>query len=262
VPVNPRATTAPAPATAPSIAPADEAKIYATAMEPYLKAHKLLSTDKVEGVGALFDQTTTALAPLMSAGDIGTQVQKLNDAVQKSKSQPIDVTRNNFRDVSNAMIAIGKAVGMPGSSRIVNVFRCPMAKALWLQEGDRTENPYYGSEMYECGSAVEPLPKAKETIAPTKRMTATSEQVLAVPRSAVIDTGDKKVAYVESSPGVYDMRAVTLGAPAGDWFPVIDGLQTGERVVTVGAFLIDAENRLNPTVTAAAPPQAPAVHKH
>jgi Cu(I)/Ag(I) efflux system membrane fusion protein len=63
----------------------------------------------------------------------------------------------------------------------------------------------------------------------------------------VIDTGRKKIVYVESSPGVYDMREVKLGLPAEDSFPVISGLQEGERIVTVGAFLIDSENRLNPT---------------
>ena len=43
------------------------------------------------------------------------------------------------------------------------------------------------------------------------------------------------------------MRAVELGMPAEDSVPVIDGLTEGERVITVGAFLIDSENRLNPS---------------
>ena len=40
----------------------------------------------------------------------------------------------------------------------VKVFRCPMKKANWLQEGMKTANPYYGSEMFDCGSAIETLP--------------------------------------------------------------------------------------------------------
>ena len=70
--------------------------------------------------------------------------------------------------------------------------------------------------------------------------------LLAVPEVAVIDTGARRVVYVESSPGVYDGRAVTLGPRAGDDYPVIDGLTAGERVVERGAFLVDAETRLNP----------------
>ena len=71
--------------------------------------------------------------------------------------------------------------------------------------------------------------------------------MLAVPRTAVIDTGRNKIVYVQSAQGVFDMHAVKVGLPAGDYYPVLDGLDEGQTVVTVGAFLIDAENRLNPS---------------
>jgi hypothetical protein len=76
--------------------------------------------------------------------------------------------------------------------------------------------------------------------------------VLAVPDSAVIDTGDLKVVYRESGPSTYDGVAVQLGprlAEAGSttaFYPVLSGLRAGDRVVVNGAFLIDAETRLNP----------------
>jgi Cu(I)/Ag(I) efflux system membrane fusion protein len=107
--------------------------------------------------------------------------------------------------------------------------------------------------MLTCGSAVEALPtmNAGATTAPSSKMSGA--MVLAVPRSAVIDTGKNKIVYVESSQGVYDMRAVKLGPLAGDDYPVFDGLAEGDRVVTIGTFLIDAENRLNPMRVADAP---------
>jgi Cu(I)/Ag(I) efflux system membrane fusion protein len=77
-------------------------------------------------------------------------------------------------------------------------------------------------------------------------------RVPAVPDSAVIDTGDLKVVYREASPGVFEGVAVELGprmAVPGDptaYYPVLRGLEAGERVVTHGSFLIDAETRLNP----------------
>ena len=74
---------------------------------------------------------------------------------------------------------------------------------------------------------------------------------LAVPASAVIDTGSRQVVYVETSPGTYAMRIVKVGAEGelqGDgssrWVPVIEGVTAGENVVTSGAFLIDAEAQL------------------
>lgn len=73
-----------------------------------------------------------------------------------------------------------------------------------------------------------------------------AERILSVPESAVIDTGDKKVVYVEIGEGVYDARAVTLGARTGAFYPVLDGLTLGQKIVSQGSFLIDAEARLNP----------------
>lgn len=73
---------------------------------------------------------------------------------------------------------------------------------------------------------------------------------LAVPASAVIDTGSRQLVYVETSPGTYALRAVKVG-PEGEvggdgsrWVPVLEGLSAGEKVVTSGSFLIDAEAQL------------------
>ena len=76
--------------------------------------------------------------------------------------------------------------------------------------------------------------------------------VLAVPDDAVIDTGSMKVVYREASPDVFEGVAVRLGprmAMQGDptaYYPILSGLEAGDRVVSHGSFLIDAETRLNP----------------
>ncbi len=75
------------------------------------------------------------------------------------------------------------------------------------------------------------------------------EKVLAVPESAVIDSGTRKVVYRESSPGTFDMVEVKLGQRAGEFYPVLSGLKAHDRVATLGAFLVDAENRLNPAAS-------------
>jgi len=69
---------------------------------------------------------------------------------------------------------------------------------------------------------------------------------LAVPESAVIDSGTRRVVYREAEPGVFDAIEVELGPAADGFYPVLGGLRAGERVVTQGAFLVDAEVRLNP----------------
>ena len=85
-----------------------------------------------------------------------------------------------------------------------------------------------------------------------------AERVLSVPETAVIDTGIRKIVYVETEPGVYDARAVTLDHRVGAYYPVIDGLTAGQHIVSQGSFLVDAEARLNPSTPKAAEADAPA----
>jgi len=75
-------------------------------------------------------------------------------------------------------------------------------------------------------------------------------KVLAVPELAVIDTGLRKIVYVEQAEGVYDAREIKVGNRVGAFYPVIEGLREGDRVAAEGAFLIDAESRLNPSASA------------
>ncbi|HVX11117.1 MAG TPA: heavy metal-binding domain-containing protein [Pirellulales bacterium] len=74
--------------------------------------------------------------------------------------------------------------------------------------------------------------------------------VLAVPDTAIVDLGDRRVAYVERMPGMFDAVEVVVGPRAGSYYPVVRGLEPGQRVAAAGAFLLDAETRLNPSVAA------------
>jgi Cu(I)/Ag(I) efflux system membrane fusion protein len=75
--------------------------------------------------------------------------------------------------------------------------------------------------------------------------------VLAVPETAVIDTGEQKVVYRQSLPNEFEGVLVRLGPRLSDaqgvlFYPVLSGLVVGDRIVTSGSFLVDAETRLNP----------------
>ena len=76
------------------------------------------------------------------------------------------------------------------------------------------------------------------------------EDVLVVPESAVIDRGPERLVYVETMPGMFDGVKVELGRRCGPFYPVVNGLKTGQKVASSGAFLIDAESRLNPGLAA------------
>jgi Cu(I)/Ag(I) efflux system membrane fusion protein len=86
---------------------------------------------------------------------------------------------------------------------------------------------------------------------PQRREMLAQGRVLAVPDSSVIDTGSQQIIYREASPGVYEGAKVELGPKMTgpediSFYPVLHGLQPGQRVVTSGSFLVDAETRLNP----------------
>jgi len=105
-----------------------------------------------------------------------------------------------------------------------------------------------------------------------KLVAATTGEVLVVPETAVIDTGMKKVVYIERESGIFDAVEAVLGSRSGGYYPVVSGLKKGDRVVAAGTFLIDAESRLNPVKRSPAVktgkpplPEAPAAapaHKH
>jgi len=71
-----------------------------------------------------------------------------------------------------------------------------------------------------------------------------SGQRLVIPREAVIDSGARQIVYVETKPGVYEMRTVLLGVRGENDVEVVKGIKKGERVVTSGNFLIDSESQL------------------
>jgi membrane fusion protein, copper/silver efflux system len=73
---------------------------------------------------------------------------------------------------------------------------------------------------------------------------------VAVPDSAVIDSGKRQIVLVERGEGRYEPRPVKLGARVPGYVQVLDGLKPGERVVTSATFLIDAESNLRAALAA------------
>ncbi len=69
-------------------------------------------------------------------------------------------------------------------------------------------------------------------------------KVLAVPDSAVLDSGTRQVVLVDLGEGRFDPRAVKLGARADGYVEVLEGVKAGEAVVVSANFLIDAESNL------------------
>ena len=71
-----------------------------------------------------------------------------------------------------------------------------------------------------------------------------SYDAIAVPSQAVINTGLRQVVAVALGGGRFEIRQVMLGAYAGGYYEVTDGLNVGDTIVTSGQFLIDSDANL------------------
>ncbi len=81
--------------------------------------------------------------------------------------------------------------------------------------------------------------------------------VVAVPASALIDSGTRQVVLVAKGEGRFEPRPVKLGRRGDGYVEVLEGVGKGEEVVTAATFLIDAESNLKAALQAFAQPEAP-----
>jgi len=83
---------------------------------------------------------------------------------------------------------------------------------------------------------------------------------LVVPDSAVIDTGERKLVFLDRADGTLEPRDIEVGPRLADGYQVLRGLARGDRVVTAANFLLDSESSLKAAISALtqpAPSRAP-----
>ena len=78
----------------------------------------------------------------------------------------------------------------------------------------------------------------------TVRFTDRSGPLLSVPRSAVLSTGERNLAFLKRPDGAFEPRLVTVGRATDDRLEIVHGLTQGDTVVASATFLVDAESNL------------------
>ncbi|MFA6276527.1 MAG: DUF3347 domain-containing protein [Pedobacter sp.] len=63
--------------------------------------------------------------------------------------------RKSFGPLSSAMLKVARALKLNNNE--VYIQYCPMAKKSWLNEVEDIQNPFYGSQMYDCGEVTETI---------------------------------------------------------------------------------------------------------
>jgi len=73
---------------------------------------------------------------------------------------------------------------------------------------------------------------------------ADAGEFLSVPNEAIIESGAKRLVYVQQEPGRYLPREIEAGLQGELYTQILKGVKTGEQVVTFGSFFIDADYKL------------------
>ena len=182
-----------------------------------------------------------------------------------------------------------RADGTPQPTGLEGKFICPMHPEIVRDEQGQCDI---------CQMPLERVPDVYPT-APVAAFESASglndagTMVLAIRKSAVLDTGRRKVAYRKRKDGAYELVDLKLGplAEAKDtsgrvvnYFPVLGGLSPGDEVVVEGGFLLDSQRQIEgmpsllyaegqsaaalhaghggDAVPSSAPAPAPTEHKH
>ena len=105
------------------------------------------------------------------------------------------------------------------------------------------------------------IPKAGGQIRPDSFVNVSLQvdlgEALLIPKSALIDTGTRKVVFVVDSSQNFQSRDIKTGPEAGKEVIVLEGLQEGEKVVSSAAFLVDSESSLKTNLSQSPTPGCP-----
>lgn len=128
----------------------------------YFDIQTALSTDITPPPVAL-NTLVDGLARLETLGDVPDEAQRQFGRARRAAVRmdgPLDPARAAFRTVSHAMLRAAVVARGPETSEALTQYYCPMVPGNggdWMQPGGNLVNPYWGSEMLNCGEVVRDL---------------------------------------------------------------------------------------------------------
>ena len=221
-------------------------QLYSAALE-HQEAVKFLHKAKAQSAPDLIEQAESTVQAselrLRQMGLSDTQIADINkpgydpsDLILGSKRGSLWVYASVF-DYDSSLIRPGQTVdltsnALPGKSYQGTVY---------------TIDPVLSNETRTLRVRIR-IPETDGSLRPEMYLSAVIHarlgNHLAVPDSAVMDTGTRQIVYVQKSSGTYEPREVRVGRRADTYFEILSGLSEGENVVTSANFLIDSESRI------------------
>lgn len=129
-----------------SVLPAFAAELPVALVQPYLKAHELLSTDEFKGVAEAAKGVEAAAASLGKDAEA-----MVVSAKQMGAAKTIAEARTAFGALSVALEGYAEKTKST-LPKDLHIAYCPMEDKPWMQKGKEIKNPYYGASMIDCGS--------------------------------------------------------------------------------------------------------------
>ncbi|MDQ3308637.1 MAG: efflux RND transporter periplasmic adaptor subunit, partial [Gemmatimonadota bacterium] len=93
-------------------------------------------------------------------------------------------------------------------------------------------------------SIPNPEGRLKPGMYATVRLSTPTRATLTVPTSAVVQTGERAVVFVDMGGGKIMPQEVEVGRTAGQYTEILAGIEPGQRVVTSAQYLIDSESNM------------------
>ena len=218
----------------------DEARTRETTLEAKRKAAQA-RLDQLEAWQRA-DGTAASNSPFLLRAPISGIVAE----TRATAGANVEQGQSLFRIVSLHPVHVVAAVPEANAHRLRNLAGAEI-------EVPGLENRLSPSRLVSVGSIVNPVSRTLNVIYEvrnTARLLAlgqavslrlfTSKQVQApaVPGSAVVDDGGRPVVFVQIAGESFVRRPVRLGFRESGYLQVLEGLQPGERVVTLGAYLV------------------------
>ncbi len=129
----------------------------------YFDIQKRLAADALPDA-AVVGRLVSVAGKLQDASDLPEPVRQELVAVLRSvgalNRDELALFRREFRQISHAVIRLAAQVRGPQSAVTFIHFFCPMVEeggGDWLQPGEPLANPYFGSEMLQCGELAHRL---------------------------------------------------------------------------------------------------------
>ncbi|MFP6582054.1 MAG: efflux RND transporter periplasmic adaptor subunit [Candidatus Hydrogenedentota bacterium] len=126
--------------------------------DAYFSAQQALSHDDAETANSFLDtlyKNIESLDLTIATDDEQKQLGEIIATIaDRASGDSIEVVRETFREASSAILTLENSFGHAGDATVYEA-SCPMAfgiGASWLQTSGQVENPFYGSEMFDCGS--------------------------------------------------------------------------------------------------------------